>query len=144
MAFRVKPRDESFYRMISDAGRTVADSAAVLMQLLDPAADRSAIASQLRELEHVGDSHTHQILRQLNISFVTSFDSEDIYRLAGRLDDVIDAMDEVTDFIDLAAVGELPSLIAQQIRLLERSSDETAKAMAMLATPSSWSLTGSR
>ena len=46
MAFRVKPRDESFYRMIEDAGRTVADSAAVLMKLLDPAADRSAIASQ--------------------------------------------------------------------------------------------------
>ncbi|HKC27287.1 MAG TPA: DUF47 family protein [Jatrophihabitans sp.] len=134
MAFRLTPRDNAFYDMFTDAGRNVAESAQVLGGLLDPNANREAIAKNLRECEHAGDAITHRIMRQLNTSFVTPFDREDIYRLASALDDVVDAIEATADFIVLADVGTLPPLMLEMIQLLQRSANETAEAMARLRT----------
>ena len=134
MAFRLTPRDNAFYEMFTEAGRNVAESTKVLSGLIDPNANREAIAKQLREREHTGDAVTHRIMRQLNTSFVTPFDREDIYRLASALDDVVDAVEAAADFIVLADVGKLPPLMTEQIQLLERSGNETAEAMSRLRT----------
>jgi predicted phosphate transport protein (TIGR00153 family) len=132
--FRLTPRDNAFYSMFTEAGRNVSEATDVLAQLLDPNANREAVAKQLREREHAGDAVTHRIMRQLNTSFVTPFDREDIYRLASALDDVVDAIEGAADFIVLADVGKLPPLMLEQITLLQRSANETAEAMARLAT----------
>ena len=134
MPFRLTPRDNAFYAMFTEAGRNVAEATDVLAGLLDPNANREAVAKQLREREHAGDAVTHRIMRQLNTSFVTPFDREDIYRLASALDDVVDAIEGAADFIVLADVGKLPPLMTEQIALLQRSANETAEAMARLAT----------
>lgn len=134
MAFRLTPRDSAFYELFDEAGRNVAECADILTGLLDPNANRDAIAKQLREREHIGDSVTHKIMRQLNTSFVTPFDREDIYRLASALDDVVDAMEAAADFVVLADVGKLPALMSDQITLLAKSAHETADAMSRLKT----------
>ena len=134
MPFKLTPRDNAFYEMFTDAGRNVAEAMDVLGGLTDPNANREAIAKALREREHAGDAVTHRIMRQLNTSFVTPFDREDIYRLASALDDVIDAIEAAADFIVLADVGKLPPLMAEQIQLLQRSAHETAEAMSRLKT----------
>ena len=134
MAFRLTPRDTAFYDMFTEAGRNVADAALALGGLLDPNANREAVAKELREREHIGDSVTHRIMRQLNTSFVTPFDREDIYRLASALDDVVDAIEAAADFVVLADVGKLPQLMADQINLLIKSASETANAMSRLKT----------
>jgi uncharacterized protein len=132
--FHLTPRDNAFYTMFTESGSNVAATAEVLAGLLDPNANREAIAHELREREHAGDSVTHRIMRQLNTSFVTPFDREDIYRLASALDDVVDAIEATGDFIVLADVGKLPALMGEQITLLRRSASETADAMARLKT----------
>jgi uncharacterized protein len=132
--FRLTPRDNAFYEMFTEAGRNVAEATTILAGLADPNANREAIAKQLREREHAGDAVTHRIMRQLNTSFVTPFDREDIYRLASALDDVVDAIEAAADFIVLADVGKLPPLMSEQIQLLERSATETAEAMSRLKT----------
>ena len=134
MPFRITPRDSAFFDMFTEAGRNIAESADLLAGLLDPNANREALARQLREREHAGDAVTHRIMRQLNTSFVTPFDREDIYRLASALDDVVDAMEAAADFIVLADVGKLPALMTEQITLVARASQETADAMGRLRT----------
>lgn len=134
MAFRITPSGSEFYAMFADAGRNLAAAVEVLAGLIDPNANREAVAKELRELEHAGDSVTHRIMRQLNTSFVTPFDREDIYRLASALDDVVDSVEGAADFIVLADVGRLPPLMIEQIELLRRSAGETAEAMSRLRT----------
>src|ERR1700742_1151021 len=118
--------------MFTEAGVNIGESADIMAGLLDPNANREAIARQLREREHAGDAVTHRIMRQLNTSFVTPFDREDIYRLAAALDDVADASEAAADFVVLADVGKLPALMADQIQLLVRSAQETCDAMGRL------------
>jgi predicted phosphate transport protein (TIGR00153 family) len=134
VAFRLTPRDNAFYDMFTESGRNVAESARILSGLLDPNANREAIAKALRDCEHAGDAVTHRIMRQLNTSFVTPFDREDIYRLASALDDVIDAIEGAADFIVLADVGKLPALMQEQIQLLHNSATQTGQAMSRLRT----------
>lgn len=134
MAIRLTPRDTAFYDMFTDAGRNIAETVDILAGLLDPNANREVIAKTLREREHTGDAVTHRIMRQLNTSFVTPFDRDDIYRLASALDDVVDEIEAAADFIVLASVGKLHPLMLEQIRLLQRSGHETAEAMARLKT----------
>lgn len=134
MAIHLTPRDNAFYSMFTEAGENLAACGDILAGLLDPNANREAIAMQLREREHVGDSVTHRIMRQINTSFVSPFDREDIYRLASALDDVIDEMEATADFIVLADVGKLPVLMSEQITLIVRSAHETADAMGRLRT----------
>jgi predicted phosphate transport protein (TIGR00153 family) len=135
VAFRLTPRDSAFYDMFNEAGRNVAAAADLLGGLVDyPRTDRARIAMQMTELEHAGDTVTHRILRQLNTSFVTPFDREDIYRLASALDDVVDSMEAAADFVVLTGIGKLPLLMEDQIALLRRSAGETAEAMSRLKT----------
>jgi len=131
---RLSPQDRVFYELLASGGANLAAAAEVLCGLLSPDADRQAIADQMRDLEHAGDAVTHQILRQLNTSFVTPFDREDIYALAGRIDDVMDCLDEATEFMVLADVGTLPALILDQIRIIERCCAQTAGALGRLRT----------
>ncbi len=131
---RFTPKEAIFYELFRDSGRHVAQAGELLVSLTAPRADRVAIAAQMRDLEHSADTVTHRILQQLNKSFVTPFDREDIYRLAGNLDDVIDTMDEATDFLALADVGPFLPLMNDQITVLNRATIETGEAMGRLRT----------
>jgi predicted phosphate transport protein (TIGR00153 family) len=128
-------RGTAVYEMFADAGRNVVESTEVLAGLTDPNANREAIARQLREHEHIGDSITHRILRELNTGGSGPFDREDTYRLASALDDVIDAIEAAADFVVVADVGRLPPAMTEQINLLRRGAEQTADAMARLHAP---------
>ena len=123
-----------FYDLFTEAGANIAAAADVLVGLSDQDADRRSLAAAMRDLEHQGDTVTHRIFREVNTSFITPFDRDDIYRLASALDDVLDAMEEVSDFIELADVGVLPEQVGEQLRLVQRSAHETATAMGRLRT----------
>ena len=51
--------------------------------------------------EQEGDRITHDIIQRLNQTFVTPFDREDIIALASGLDDIVDFIEEVADFLGL-------------------------------------------
>jgi predicted phosphate transport protein (TIGR00153 family) len=132
MKFRLTPQDHVFHDLLAEAGRNVIVAGEVLATLTNPRVDRAKTAKAMKDCEHRGDSLTHSILNQLNKSFITPFDREDIYRLAGALDDVVDALDEVADFLEVADVGALLPLVLDQIELVRRGCVETGEAMGRL------------
>jgi predicted phosphate transport protein (TIGR00153 family) len=79
-----------------------------------------------------GDEITHSIFHQLNSSFITPFDREDIYSLASCLDDIMDFMEEAVDLVLLYEIKTLPKGVEQQIEVLARAADLTAAAMPNL------------
>ena len=132
MRFRLTPRDESFYTMFAASADNLVVAAEVLAELVPDSANREKLADHMRDLEHTGDTITHRIFRQLNSSFITPFDREDIYRLASNLDDVMDAMEAAADLILLTNLGTLPREMSRQVELLQKAARETADAMPRL------------
>jgi len=130
---RLTPRKDSFYPMFAESGQNLVTGARLLKELLGAArSDRKDIAEKMRAAEHAGDEVTHAIMRELNESFITPFDREDIYRLASSLDDVMDAMEAAVDLVVLYQIDELPPEVADQVDVIERAAELTAAAMLQL------------
>ena len=133
MRLRLTPRKDSFYPMFAESGQNLVTGARLLKELLGAArSDRKDIAEKMRAAEHAGDEVTHAIMRELNESFITPFDREDIYRLASSLDDVMDAMEAAVDLVVLYQIDELPPEVADQVDVIERAAELTAAAMLQL------------
>ena len=94
--FPFLPKEEKFFGLFEDSARNMVKAAQGLKDLVDNWDDIARRVGEITELEHEGDTITHQIIAQLNRTFVTPFDREDIALLAHTLDDV-------TDFIQAAA-----------------------------------------
>jgi predicted phosphate transport protein (TIGR00153 family) len=132
--FSLTPKDSSFFPLFTASAENLVAATDVLSQFINDHARRDELAAQLRELEHVGDQATHAIFRQLNTSFVTPFDRDDIYNLASYLDDVMDAIEAAADLVVLTGLGTLPAEMHQQTALLQRAAQTTAEAMPRLRT----------
>ena len=133
MRLSLIPKETSFYDLFAKSADNLVVGASLLTELLSTAkAGRGAIADRMREVEHAGDEATHAIYRQLNSSFITPFDREDIYALASRLDDVMDSMEAAVDLVSLYQIDELPAGVTDQVDVLVRAADLTAEAMPRL------------
>jgi uncharacterized protein len=129
----LRPSKTSFYEMYATSGQNLVVGARLLKELLGAdLSQRKEIAEKMRAAEHAGDEATHAIMRELNETFVTPFDREDIYRLASSLDDVMDFMEAAVDLVVLYNIAELPPEIADQVDVLERAAELTAEAMPRL------------
>lgn len=135
MRLRLTPQETSFYDMFASSANNLVAGAKLLTDLLgaEPAA-RKEIAERMKAAEHAGDEVTHAIMRQLNQSFITPFDREDISRLAATLDDVMDHMEAAVDLVVLYHPQELPRELADQVEVLVHAAELTAIAMPRLRT----------
>jgi len=129
---RLVPQDNAFYEFFQAAGQNLLEGARLLSEMAQGPADKAAIAAKMRDLEHANDDVTHRLMAKLNSTFVTPFDREDIYRLGGRLDDVMDLMEAASDLVLLYGLTELPSEMVTIIDVLIRSAEATADAMTRL------------
>ncbi|MFC1983752.1 DUF47 domain-containing protein [Chloroflexota bacterium] len=94
--FPFMPREQKFFDLFEGSARNMVRAAQVLKDLVDTWEDVEGRVDEIAQMEREGDTITHQIMEQLNRTFVTPFDREDIVLLAHSLDDV-------TDFIYAAA-----------------------------------------
>jgi predicted phosphate transport protein (TIGR00153 family) len=133
MRWRLTPRDTTFFDLLAGAAGHLVEGAALLEQIVrvEPA-ERVALADRMRQVEHVADGATHEIMRRLNSTFVTPFDRADIYALASSLDDCIDDMDAAADLIVLYRLNGLPDGVRQQVEILGKQARGTADAMPKL------------
>lgn len=135
MRLRLKPGDNRFFDLFSVAGTNVVSAVTVLREFASaPTEQRADLAKRMHDAEHAGDDATHAIIDQLDRSFITPFDREDIYRLAVRLDDVIDFMDAAVDLTALYNPEALPDGVRAQVELLDQMARLTAAAMPRLST----------
>lgn len=134
MRMRLTPSKPMFFEMFERSAGHLITGAGLLREMLSDGVDRKEIAGRMRDLEHAVDEVTHAIYHQVNSTFVTPFDREDIHRLAHALDDVMDAMEATVDLIWLYQVDEFPGEMTDQVKLLEQSAELTAAAMPRLRT----------
>ena len=85
------PHDEKFYKLFEEMTRLLLKASISLKKLPDAdAATTHTLVKEIENLEHEADEVTHNIFGELNATFVTPFDREDIHELASSLDDVMD------------------------------------------------------
>src|SRR5678815_3697204 len=128
------PREREFFDLFEEAGRNIVQAADLLEQTLDQWPDHGELGREVVICEQEGDRITHDIIQRLNQTFVTPFDREDIIALASGLDDIVDFIEEVADFLSLYRI-EAPMDQAQEMaRVLHEATRAIAQAIPRLRT----------
>jgi uncharacterized protein len=135
MPISLVPRERQFFVFFRDNAANMMESLHTLNRLLNSGAkDFAEHAKKLRDIEHEGDEVTHTINRELNATFITPFDREDIYALAGALDDVIDLAEEIADTVILDRVESITPEAREMGAILLQIGGQLSKAFDELET----------
>jgi hypothetical protein len=126
------PKDREFFDLFEEAGGNIVRGAELLELMLREWPEQAPLAREILICEQEGDRITHDIIHRLNNTFVTPIDREDILELAGKLDDIIDFTEEVSDFLGLYKI-EAPFEQAQKLAsILLESCRQVAEALSRL------------
>jgi len=126
MAFSLVPKDRLFFDLFTEAGGNSLRAARLLQEMLEGWPDSADLAREILLAEQEGDRITHDISQRTSSTFVTPIDAEDIYNLAGKVDDIVDHIEEAADFMGLYGI-EAPMEQAQAM------ADVLVKACEQLA-----------
>ncbi len=132
--FRLIPREEKFFDLFEQQAAHIVSASRVLEEMTLEYSSAKAKAEQVKDLEHAGDTVTHEIVRRLNTTFVTPIDREDIYALACRLDDVLDLIDAVADRLLLYKIDNPTDGAIAMAKIIVKTAEETDRAVHCLRT----------
>src|SRR5918911_426865 len=116
------PQRKEFFDLYNQASaNTVAIARALVDLLAHPLDGSQERIRDIKELEHEGDRLTHEVVDLLNRTFVTPFDRDDMYRLAGALDDICDHIDEAAGNIVGYGARRVPDKAREQANVILRA-----------------------
>ena len=95
--FRLIPREEAFFDLFKSAAHNMIEGSRLLKDMMEQYQSSADQAKRIKEVEHVGDGITHDIVLRLNQTFITPIDREDIHDLASALDDILDVAESIAD-----------------------------------------------
>ncbi len=128
MRISLIPRNYRFYDLFEESAHKLVVAAEALVDLLQNFENVEMKTARIRELEHEADNITHELYRQVNLTFVTPLDREDIAALAQRMDDVMDFIEGAATMVRIYDIGEpseaargLADLIRLQCLQIERA-----------------------
>jgi predicted phosphate transport protein (TIGR00153 family) len=126
MRIRLFPKDPAFFDLFNKSADNAVEGAQLYLDMCERYEDPAASHKLIREKEHLGDDFTHDIIRQLNTTFVTPFDREDIHALATGLDDIMDFVEAAADIFVLHQIEQPTATAIEQARILVRITQEVA------------------
>jgi predicted phosphate transport protein (TIGR00153 family) len=119
--FSLLPREEEFFDLFVEVARRSHVAAGHLVGLFSEPDKAKYHAEQIKRLEHECDQITHEVVNKLDRTFITPIDREDIYKLAGDLDDVIDVIDGVARRTQIFRVGAAPEGVKKLCEVLQKA-----------------------
>ena len=131
------PKENRFFFLLHQSAMNIREVAGRLLDLMENFENVPAKVQEIKELEEFGDQIIHDITQSLHRTFVTPIDREDILALAGRLDDVVDAIDEAAQYTLEYKIEETTDYARQLAAIIVQCADELERALALLSTKGS-------
>jgi predicted phosphate transport protein (TIGR00153 family) len=100
------PKKIDFFDVFNKVTSNVSTAASLFVSLMESFDNIDARSKEIFELEQDSDILTHEILKKLNSSYLTSLDREDIHDLAIKLDDILDLIWAATDRLTVFKLKE--------------------------------------
>lgn len=115
------PKESKFFPLLSQLSQIIIHTADLMIENLRLNNHASALeyAKKIKQLEREADSISNTVFDELNKTFITPFDREDIHDLANRMDDVLDRINSAAKRISMYNPKSLPDSVLE-IALLIR------------------------
>ncbi|SNQ59340.1 DUF47 domain-containing protein [Candidatus Methanoperedens nitratireducens] len=129
----ILPQDKHFFNMLENESQNVLDGSTAFLDLLNNYESIKEKQQKIKDIEHQGDDFVHEIFEELNKTFITPIDHEDISKLASAFDDVLDYID-----------GTATRLVLYDIQKPEENMLKLAEVLLKQATELNQALSGLR
>ncbi len=130
----VIPQDKVFFDLFDRMAQTVVSAADLLVEFVENFENVKEQCHRMKQIEHQGDEITHEIYEQLNRTFITPLESEEISRLASALDDILDYIDGTAQQMYSYGITETDDSMVQLAKLIRLSVVEIEKAVNGIRT----------
>ncbi len=133
------PKDHSFFPLFESDAQNLVKATELLKELMIIAeqSEHERLYNEIRNYEHIGDQITIKTYDQLNKSFITPFDREDIHELTANIDDVVDSINGIARRICLYKPKKLIPIYKEMADLIYDAAKEIETAIHCLKDPAS-------
>ena len=129
---RVSRKEDQFYTMLKELANGVHDACEPFSKLVSGWPESTGLIPKIDEYEAICDGHVSSILDELNTSFITPFDREDLSALALGLDDIVDGMEDIAIRYELYDVGNMIPEADEMNQLIVQAVSEIRDMMERL------------
>jgi predicted phosphate transport protein (TIGR00153 family) len=127
--FRRKSKPDVFVRMICEQAAHTQNGMEALHAYMKEPGD--ALAQRVRSAEKDADEVRRLLIDELNRSFITPFDREDLFALSRAIDDVLDYADTTVE--EMVLLGVLPNpYLVRMVSLLRDAAEEINRGVQRL------------
>jgi predicted phosphate transport protein (TIGR00153 family) len=126
------PKSIDFFVQFDRALENLSRAANMLVEMLNNFDNFEKKAKEIYEFEQEGDMLTHTIMKDLNKTFLTPIDREDIHALASQIDDVLDLIWAAVDRMVVYKIDKPTPEVISIAEDLQSTADVLIKALREL------------
>ena len=129
---KIIPHEEKFFDLFLDIAKNTEKAAGQLQRMMQRFDNIQEDAQEIRNLEHKGDEMTHNMVNELNKTFITPFDREQIHKLITSMDDILDLMQDVAESIVLYDIRKITPESKQLAEICQMCCERVRTAVGLL------------
>ncbi|MGQ9583419.1 MAG: DUF47 domain-containing protein, partial [Thermoplasmatota archaeon] len=126
------PQERHFFDLLEEQLAIVREGTLVLKKMVEDAEGRGTryYERKIKTIEHRGDEKVHEVYHDLNQTFITPIDREDIASLTSHMDDVLDFVNASTRRIVIYGIDPTKDEVIKQFaQILVETMEELDKAL---------------
>ncbi len=132
MAFRFFPKSFDFFDLFEKQVSHAVEAACLFKEIVARGGVSEDASSRMATIEHQGDEVAHKIIDQLNKTFITPFDREDIHALASQLDDITDMVNNILNRLQVYNITTVDKNLVEFSGIIDQSVRAVARAIGGL------------
>jgi len=129
------PKEPKFFALLKQMAEVSAEASVLIIECVKISDHEASIeyAKRIKVFEKKGDNVLTRIFEELNATFITPFDREDIHSLANCLDDVMDRINSCAKKIVLYRPKHIPESAEKLARFVLQASEVMLNAVSELS-----------
>ncbi|MBD2848651.1 DUF47 domain-containing protein [Paenibacillus sp. IB182496] len=128
----MKKKKNIFFGTLEEMSDTIVEACEYFAKHVSELKDVTVFAKDMKEMESRCDRYVHTILTELNKTFITPIEREDIMALTTSLDDVLDGIEACASRFEMYHIQDPDEYITLFADILVRSAHQIKKAIYML------------
>ncbi len=133
MAFKFKPQEVKFFGYFEEQAAAICEATQILKGYFTERSDKNANLERINKVEDHGDQILAEVMEQINHSFITPFDREDIMGLSHSLNQVLDHIQGTMEKMVIYKCEQPQErFIPALVNVMEEASIEIQKAVLLL------------
>jgi len=118
--------------MIEEQSKNVLEGVDALVNMLEHYNEIDKKREKIKQIENEGDKMVHDIFSELNKTFITPIDREDITKLTSSLDDILDNLEAVSERLIIYEIKKPPQYMLEFAQILQKTTRNVNQGINLL------------